>query len=125
MEAEKNVLGTQLEKCGLSPPTGFHRDGNCRVSTADAGIHGVCSEVTETFLKFTQSRGNDLSTPNRLFGFPGLKPGERWCLCASRWKEALNEGVAPPVVLSATSASVLKYLSLDDLLLHAVDTGQG
>ena len=124
MEAEKNVLGTQLEICGLSPPTGFHRDGNCRVATADAGIHGVCSEVTEAFLTFTKSRGNDLSTPNRLFGFPGLKPGDRWCLCASRWKEALDEGVAPPVVLSATSESVLRYLSLDDLLTHAVDAGQ-
>ena len=125
MEAEKNVLGTGLETCGLSPQTGFHRDGNCRVATADAGVHGVCSEMTEAFLKFTKSRGNDLSTPNRRFGFPGLKSGDRWCLCASRWKEALDEGVAPPVVLSATSESVLEYLSLDDLLLNVVDAGQG
>ena len=125
MKAEKNVLGTRLETCSLAPLTGFNRDGNCRVATADTGIHGVCSEVTQPFLIFTKRRGNDLSTPNRLSGFPGLKPGDRWCLCASRWKEALDEGVAPPVALSATSESVLEYLSLDELLINAVDAGQG
>lgn len=120
MKSEKNVLGTRLEMCSLSPLTGFNRDGNCRSATGDAGVHGVCSVVTEDFLAFTKSRGNDLSSPNELFGFPGLNPGDKWCLCASRWKEASDNGVAPPVVLSATSGTVLKIVEFDTLKKHAV-----
>jgi hypothetical protein len=118
----KNVLDTGLTTCSLSHLTGFRRDGACRTEKADFGVHGVCSEVTESFLEFTRSRGNDLSSPNAAFGFPGLKPGDRWCLCASRWKEALDNGVAPPVVLSATSRSALAYVDLETLKRHAVDS---
>ena len=124
MKSEKNIMGTILEKCSLSPLTGFQRDGNCRIPEQDSGAHGVCSEVTEEFLTFTKLRGNDLSTPNPMYGFPGLKPGDRWCLCATRWREAMNHGVAPPVILSATSERVLKYIHLDDLLRYSVDTGE-
>lgn len=123
MKSDKNVLGTQLEDCGLSPLTGFNRNGNCQSEENDIGVHGVCSEVTEDFLNFTKARGNDLSTSNKLYGFPGLKPGDRWCLCASRWKEALDHDVAPPIVLSATNEAVLDYVSLEELLKYAVDTG--
>ncbi len=121
MESEKNVLGTRLETCSLSPRTGFNRTGDCQSVKQDPGVHTVCSEVTEEFLNFTKNRGNDLSSPIELYGFPGLKSGDRWCLCASRWKEALDNDAAPPVVLSATNQAVLKYISLDDLLRHAVD----
>ena len=121
MQSDKNVIGTPLETCNLSPLTGFNRNGNCQTAEHDFGVHGVCSEVTESFLKFTKARGNDLSSPNEVYGFPGLKPGDRWCLCASRWKEALDHGVAPPIVLSATNEAVLKIIGMDDLLKHAVD----
>ena len=124
MSSVNNVLGAPIETCSLSPLTGFKRDGTCRTPGEDAGIHGVCSVVTDKFLTFTKSRGNDLSTPNPMYGFPGLRPGDRWCLCASRWREALDNGAAPPVVLSATSEMVLDYISMDDLLLHAADTGK-
>ena len=122
MDSDKNVIGTPLETCSLSPVTGFQRDGNCRTPEQDLGVHGVCSELTDEFLNFTRARGNDLSTPNPVYGFPGLKAGDRWCLCASRWREALDHGAAPPVVLSATSETVLDHVSLDDLLRHAADT---
>ena len=121
MEPNRNVLGSRLYTCSLSPLTGFKRDGTCHAEKSDQGVHGVCSELSEEFLKFTKSRGNDLSTPNELYGFPGLNSGDRWCLCASRWKEALDNGVAPPVVLNATSEAVLRYIDLEELLLHAVD----
>jgi len=121
MDSDKNVLGTRLEACSLSPLTGFNRNGNCQSAEHDFGVHGVCSEVTEAFLNFTKARGNDLSSPNELYGFPGLKPGDRWCPCASRWKEALDHGATPPIVLWATNEAVLKYIGLDDLLKHAVD----
>jgi hypothetical protein len=124
MAGDKNVLGTVLETCSLTPLTGFRRDGSCGSAQGDFGVHGVCSQVTEDFLNFTKSRGNDLSSPNQSFGFPGLKPGDRWCLCASRWQEALENGVAPPVVLSATSKAALGHVDLADLLKHAVDTKQ-
>jgi uncharacterized protein (DUF2237 family) len=123
MKTEKNVIGTHLETCSLSPATGFKRDGTCRSPDQDLGVHGVCSEVTEAFLNFTKSRGNDLSTPEPRYGFQGLKSGDRWCLCASRWKEARDHGVAPPVVLTATSEVVLDYVPLKDLWKHAADTG--
>ena len=118
---EKNVIGTPLEVCSLSPKTGFRRDGSCRSAKGDIGVHGVCSEVTEEFLDFTKNRGNDLSTPNEMYGFPGLKPGDRWCLCASRWREAFDHGLAPPVVLSATNKGVLNHVDLNDLTANAID----
>jgi uncharacterized protein (DUF2237 family) len=121
MESVKSVLGTRLEACSTEPLTGFNRNGYCQTTERDFGVHGVCSKVTKDFLNFTKARGNDLSSPNNLYGFPGLKPGDRWCLCASRWKEALDHGVAPPIVLSATNEAVLKHINLDDLLKHGVD----
>jgi hypothetical protein len=117
---EKNVLGDPLETCSLSPLTGFMRDGDCRIPSQDAGVHGVCAVVTEDFLEFTKARGNDLSTPQPSYGFPGLKPGDRWCLCAGRWKEADAHGVAPPVDLAATHEGVLNTVSLNRLRRHAV-----
>jgi uncharacterized protein (DUF2237 family) len=124
MAVQKNVLGTPLELCGDDPVTGFTREGDCKTGPEDVGVHGICAIVTEAFLEFTKARGNDLSTPAPELGFPGLKPGDRWCLCASRWKEALDNGVAPPVVLAATNASVLEIVSRDDLLAHAKEDGR-
>ncbi len=121
MPAAKNVLGTELESCSTSPMTGFYRDGCCRTGGGDVGIHVVCAEMTEEFLQFSRSRGNDLSTPNPMFDFPGLTPGDRWCLCAERWKEALVEGVAPGVVLAATHISALEFVDLEELKAHAVE----
>lgn len=120
MENAKNVLGEDLKTCCTSPMTGFYRNGACETGPADIGTHVVCAEVTKDFLEFTRSRGNDLMSPAPHHGFPGLKPGDRWCLCVSRWKEALDAGVAPPVVLSATHEATLKYVSLEDLKKHAV-----
>lgn len=120
MEA-KNVLGGKLEICCTSPMTGYYRDGKCNTGGGDFGAHVVCAQVTEEFLRFTKSRGNDLITPAPEFDFPGLKPGDRWCLCASRWKEALDAGVAPPVILSATHASALEYVSFEELRQNALD----
>ena len=117
---DKNVLGGPLQTCSRTPLTGFHRDGSCRVSRGDHGVHGVCSQVTDEFLAFTRRRGNDLSTPSPLYGFPGLKAGDRWCLCASRWKEAYEHDVAPPVVLEATSKSALEYVDMQTLLDNSV-----
>jgi uncharacterized protein (DUF2237 family) len=115
-----NVLGEKLQSCCTSPLTGFYRDGQCNTGGGDFGAHVVCAEMTEQFLSFTKSQGNDLSTPVPAFNFPGLKPGDRWCLCASRWQEALEQGVAPPVVLSATHALALEYVSLEQLKQHAL-----
>jgi uncharacterized protein (DUF2237 family) len=120
MTQAKNVLGEPLEVCCTSPMTGFYRDGLCSTGAGDVGVHVVCAQVTEEFLAFTKSRGNDLSTPVPAFDFPGLKPGDRWCLCASRWKEALDAGVAPPVVLSATHAAAVEYVSLNELKQYAL-----
>jgi uncharacterized protein (DUF2237 family) len=121
MTQARNVLGKPLEICCTSPMTGFYRDGACKTGAGDFGAHVICAQVTEEFLAFTKSRGNDLSTPVPMYNFPGLKSGDRWCLCASRWKEALDAGVAPPVILSATHASALEYVSLDELKQHALD----
>ena len=121
MTQAKNVLGGELETCCTSPMTGFYRDGKCSTGAGDIGSHIVCAQVTEEFLAFTKSRENDLITAVPAFDFPGLKPGDRWCLCASRWKEALDAGVAPPVVLSATHALAVEYVSLDELKQHALD----
>jgi hypothetical protein len=120
MANAKNVLGGDLETCSTSPMTGFYRNGCCETGGDDRGVHIVCAVMTEAFLAFTQSQGNDLSTPAPVFGFPGLKPGDKWCLCADRWKEALNAGVAPPVDLAATHARALEYLSLTELQQHAL-----
>ncbi|WP_144969857.1 DUF2237 family protein [Bremerella volcania] len=117
----KNVLGTDLQDCSQDPLTGFFRDGCCHTGAEDVGLHIVCSQVTAEFLEFSKSVGNDLSTPHPEFGFPGLKPGNRWCLCALRWKEAFEAGVAPSVVLEATHISTLEFIDLEDLQEHAVD----
>ena len=117
----RNVLGEQLELCSMSPMTGFFRDGCCNTGGEDFGSHTVCAVMTAEFLAFSKSRGNDLSTPMREFGFPGLKPGDRWCLCAPRWQEALEAGQPPRVVLRATHEGALEYCSLADLKRFAVD----
>jgi uncharacterized protein (DUF2237 family) len=117
----RNVYGEPLATCCTDPMTGFQRSGSCEVPPEDAGCHAVCARMTEAFLEFTKARGNDLSTPRQLFGFPGLKPGDRWCLCASRWQEALEAGCAPPVDLSATHEAALSHVSLGDLEKYAID----
>lgn len=117
---QRNVLGGPLATCSTSPMTGFYRDGCCRTDAFDAGSHVVCAQVTAPFLAFSRSRGNDLSTPIPEYDFPGLEPGDRWCLCARRWREALEAGVAPPVVLESTHERALEIVSLDDLLAHAL-----
>jgi uncharacterized protein (DUF2237 family) len=119
---DKNVLGGQLIPCGTDPMTGFFRDGSCSTCKEDRGSHTVCAEMTAEFLEASRNQGNDLSTPNPAVGFPGLRPGDRWCLCAGRWKEALALGVAPPVVLSSTHARALEFIALDELVAHAIDT---
>jgi uncharacterized protein (DUF2237 family) len=101
--------------------TGFYRDGLCNTGAGDFGAHVVCAQMTEQFLDYTKAQGNDLSTPVPAFSFPGLKPGDRWCLCASRWKQAYDDGVAPLVILAATHALTLEYVTLDELQQHAVD----
>jgi uncharacterized protein (DUF2237 family) len=118
----KNVLGGELQCCCANPATGYFRDGYCHMGPGDTGLHTVCAHVTEEFLRFAYERGNDLVTPHPEFEFPGLQPGDRWCLCVSRWSEALEAGVAPPVMLNATHASVLEFVALEDLMAHAMDT---
>ena len=115
-----NVLGGDLEPCSFDPVTGFFRDGYCRTEGRDPGFHAVCAVMTEQFLEFSKSVGNDLSTPQPQWMFPGLVPGERWCVVAARWAEALDAGVAPPVVLEATHAAALEFVSLAELEAHAV-----
>jgi uncharacterized protein len=116
-----NVLGEPLEICSMRPMTGFHRDGCCNTGREDVGSHTVCAVMTAAFLDFSKSRGNDLSTPVPELGFPGLKPGDRWCLCAPRWQEAFETNQAPRVVLRATHEAALSYCSLADLKRLAVD----
>ncbi|GAB5458856.1 MAG: DUF2237 family protein [Henriciella sp.] len=115
----KNVLGTDLVECGTDPMTGFFRDGCCNTSAMDRGMHTVCARVTADFLTFSKAAGNDLSTPRPEFAFPGLKPGDRWCLCAARWAEAFEAGMAPKVVLEATHEATLSVVSLEALKAHA------
>ena len=117
-----NVLGTELEPCSAEPLTGFYRDGCCRTGADDTGLHVVCARMTAEFLEFSRTRGNDLITPRPEFLFPGLQPGDQWCLCAARWQEALDAGVAPPVVLESTHISALEFVQLDDLMRHAADS---
>jgi len=118
-EPARNVLGQPLVACSLRPLTGFFRDGCCSTGPSDAGQHVVCAVVTTAFLAFSKARGNDLSTPRPEYRFPGLQPGDRWCLCALRWKEAFDAGQAPMVILEATHEAALRYVTLDDLLRHA------
>lgn len=120
MPPAKNVLGGPLEACSNKPLTGFYRDGCCNTGDEDLGVHTVCAVMTEDFLKLTLEQGNDLITPVPEFGFPGLRIGDRWCVCAERWAEALDFGVAPPVVLEATHEATLNYISLDELKRFAV-----
>ncbi len=115
-----NVLGGVLQTCSLDPMTGFTRTGCCETGPEDAGSHTVCAEVTAEFLAFSRGRGNDLSTPRPEYGFAGLRPGDRWCLCAPRWQEALRAGCAPHVVLGATHQAALHHCRLEDLQAHAI-----
>ena len=119
--SQRNVLGGILGACSERPLTGFFRDGCCHTSDEDLGSHTICVVLTAEFLAFSKSRGNDLSTPRPEYQFPGLKPGDRWCLCALRWREALQAGQAPRVVLNATNEAALLIVSLDDLKRHAID----
>ncbi len=117
----RNVLGQPLVLCCNNPTTGFYRDGYCHTGVADIGRHVVCAELTNDFLELTAVLGNDLSTPRPEFGFPGLTAGDRWCLCASRWQQALEAGVAPGVVLAATHEAALEIVALNDLEAHAIE----
>jgi uncharacterized protein len=116
----KNVLGGELECCCTSPRTGFYRDGYCQTGPMDYGSHTVCAQVTQEFLEFSRSRGNDLITPIPAYDFSGLKPGDKWCLCVSRWQEALVAGVAPPVVLAACHEKALAVVNRGDLEQYAI-----
>lgn len=117
----KNVYGEPLQPCCFNPLTGFYRDGHCHTGAEDRGLHVICVQVTDEFLEFSASRGNDLITPMPAYNFPGLKEGDCWCLCALRWKEALEAGVAPQVKLSATHISALEYVNLAQLEAMALD----
>jgi hypothetical protein len=119
--AQRNVFGEPLKTCSERPVTGFYRSGCCHTGPEDLGLHTVCVEVTAEFLAFSKSRGNDLSTPRSEFGFPGLEPGDRWCLCAARWREAFEAGRAPRVVLAATHEATLELVELGDLKRYAID----
>jgi hypothetical protein len=120
-DTTRNVLGDELQSCGSDPLTGFYRDGCCNTGPDDAGMHVVCAVMTEEFLLFSRAQGNDLITPMPAYGFPGLKPGDRWCLCAARWQEAFEAGAAPAVILEATHEKALAVVRLDDLKAHAVE----
>lgn len=119
--AQKNVLGGDLETCCTSPMTGFYRDGYCSTDESDHGSHTVCARMTAEFLAFSKRTGNDLSTPHPEFGFPGLKPGDKWCVCVSRWEDAFLAGVAPRIVLAATHERALDVVELEELKAHALD----
>lgn len=119
MQDALNVLGEPLQSCSFDPLTGYFRDGCCNTDDQDHGTHVVCARMTAEFLTFSAERGNDLITARPEWRFPGLKPGDRWCLCATRWKEALQVGVAPPVVLAATHSKVLEFVTLEDLKANA------
>lgn len=120
MGTASNVLGTPLEFCSNGPTTGYYRDGYCNTGPGDFGLHCVCCRMTREFLEFSREQGNDLTRPIPAMDFPGLKPGDRWCVCVQRWKQALEAGVAPPVVLEATHISTLEYVDLEELQAHAV-----
>lgn len=118
-ERPKNIFGEDLKPCCFEPKTGWFRDGYCNTGPYDTGLHLVCTIVTKEFLEFSSKRGNDLTTPNPGSRFPGLKPGDKWCLCISRWKEALDHGVAPPVILESTHSKALEIVPLDIMIKYA------
>jgi|TARA_B100000586_G_scaffold223344_1_gene170589 uncharacterized protein (DUF2237 family) len=120
-DKQMNVLGETLEICGTSPLTGYFRDGLCNSDKDDIGSHTVCAQVTKDFLEFSKSTGNDLSSPNIDLGFDGLKDGDTWCLCASKWLEAFQQGVAPRIKLKSTNIKALEVIDLDTLKEHAID----
>lgn len=122
MSDARNVLGGPLQRCSVSPMTGFMRDGVCRTGPQDRGSHTVCVQITGAFLQYSRNRGNDLATPVPESGFPGLREGDRWCVCAARWLEAAEDGLAPPVVLDATHERALQTIALGDLTYHALRT---
>lgn len=124
MEYDLNVFGEKLINCSTNPMTGFYRDGCCHTGPEDHGTHTVCCIVSLEFLRFSKAMGNDLSTPVPQFNFPGLKPGDQWCLCAMRWEEAHRNGLAPKVILEATNEKTLDYVSMEDLLEHAYKTAE-
>lgn len=121
IEASVNVLGGALQTCSHNPLTGFFRDGCCNTNTADVGSHTICIQASQEFLEYSRFRGNDLSTPHPEFGFPGVKPGQRWCLCAARWLEAYEQGMAPKVYLLSTHQKALEIVSIAALKEHALD----
>jgi len=121
MKLPKNVLGTELRPCCFDPMTGFFRDGFCKTGPEDLGLHLVCAVMTAEFLQFSKAVGNDLSTPVPAYDFPGLKPGDRWCLCVTRWVEALRAGKAPQIILESTHISAIEFADLADLKRHAAD----
>lgn len=120
-ERQRNVLGGKLITCSQRPLTGFYRTGCCDTGPEDRGVHTVCAVMTEEFLAFSKEAGNDLSTPRPEFGFDGLAPGDRWCLCAARWEQARQAGIAPKVILQATNIVTLRICALEDLKAHAID----
>lgn len=120
MSDVRNVLGGPLQPCSVAPMTGFARDGVCHTGPQDVGSHTVCVQVTDAFLQYSHNRGNDLTTAVPESGFPGLRPGDRWCVCAARWLEAAEDGLAPPVVLGATHERALQTIALGDLKYHAL-----
>ncbi|MCL9815571.1 DUF2237 family protein [Natronocalculus amylovorans] len=120
-DSEENVLGTPLAPCSMSPETGYLRDGHCRQLDRDPGRHEVCAVMTQAFLEYSREQGNDLITPRPEWQFPGLHPGDRWCVCLPRWVEALDAGVAPPVLLEATTAGVTDEVSVETLRKHAYE----
>lgn len=119
---QKNIFGEPLELCCIDPMTGFYRTGKCQTGPDDLGSHLICAIMTAEFLTFSKSKGNDLSTPIPVYNFPGLKPGDRWCLCALRWKEALEANKAPLVVLEATHEKALNFVTMDELIAYAYRT---
>ena len=121
MEKQKNVLDSELQDCGIDPMTGFYRDGCCNTGTGDVGTHTVCAIMTDDFLEYSKSKGNDLITPRPEFDFPGLKPGDAWCLCALRWEEARQAGCAPRVKLTSTNIKTLEMVEFEDLKAHQID----
>jgi len=121
MEQQKNVLDSQLQDCGIDPMTGFYRDGCCNTGPGDVGTHTVCAIMTDEFLEYSKSKGNDLITPRPEFDFPGLKAGDAWCLCALRWEEARQAGCAPRVKLTSTNIKTLEMVEFEDLKAHQID----
>ena len=121
MEKQTNVLDTELQDCGVDPMTGFYRDGCCNTGPGDVGTHTVCAIMTDEFLEYSKSKGNDLSTPRPEFDVPGLKAGDAWCLCALRWEEARQAGCAPRVKLTSTNIKTLEMVEFDDLKAHQID----